>query len=304
MALQPIIAGGDGPRVTVNDLVKAPKAIPVRIIALLENQFLADTVLRDGGSNSSGVITYRESEPLFAPEDVGIREEFGEYPILTDQTGTVKAVTTVDRGFSVLISEKMRRRNQMDRITIQMTRGKNTMLRTWDKALRDALLAACPTMPATAAWDVTGAKIRQDLIEAKKTIIDASVDSQAENYFGFDPNTVIMHTDVAHSILLNEAFDAVNVDDMRHASVKFTGKLPNQIVNLTILTSRSWPTDKVWVGERNTVGFVSDEVALNSTPLYKPNPVIQAWRTDTGREAAIAIDQPKAGLWITGVVTP
>lgn len=299
MALQPIMAAGDGPRIAVNDLVKAPKAVPARVLSMMQNQFLMDSVLRDGGGNSSGVVTFRESEPQFAPEDVGIREEFGEYPILTDQTGTVRAVTTVDRGFSILISEKMRRRNQMDRVNIQMTRGKNTMLRTWEKALRDSL-NACPSMNALAKWDGTGTtpKIRTDLIEAKKVVGDAAIATQADNFLGFDADTMIIHPDDAHDILLDDSFDEINVDDMRHASVKFTGKLPNQIAGLTVLVSRSWTKGRVWVGERKTVGFYSDEVGLNSTPLYKPNPVIQAWRSDTGRESAIGIDQPSAGVWI------
>jgi hypothetical protein len=65
---------------------------------------------------------------------------------------------------------------------------------------------------------------------------------------------------------------------------------------------RSWrlDPDKAILLESKTVGGISDERPLGATPLYEHRPT-ETWRTDVTRMSAVFIDQPKAGLVLTGI---
>lgn len=306
MALKPIVASNDGVQVTVNTLVKNPLVIPKRIIKELQNQFLLDALLRNAGQNSAGVVSYEESTPQLPSGEIGIREEFGVYPVITSVEGEQKVAMSIDRGFAVLVSEEMRRRNRMDRVNLQIQQGKNLMIRVWDGVLRNALLnnAAVPTAAVSKAWTDTTAKIRTDLLDAKYAVSQAVRDDadSDEDYFGYEADTAVMSSSTAQLFLGNDDIEKQYHGNLADQSIRYAGKLPNSIYDLTILVVRSgWPNDKVWIGERKTVGFYSDEVGLNSTPLYQERPSTKTWRSDTGRTSAVGIDQPKAGIVLTGI---
>lgn len=301
MALQPIIAAGDGPRVTVAELVKSPTAIPRRILNLMDQQFIVDALLRQGGSSDSGVWTYHESSPLFLDQNTGIREEFGEYPILTSSEGALKVVISSDRGFSLIISKEMRRKNQMDRVNQMMTQGRNTMTRDWETAFRLALLAsAVPTQAASASWGTTTTKIRYDIYDAQQAVGEAINGAQTNDFLGFTADTMVMSVATKTKIFKNDDFVKVYEGNTSDQSIRFTGKLPQTILGLTPLVSRTWPDTEVLICERNTLGFIGDEEPLQATPLYYREEN-KYWRTDTNRSAAIGIDQPKAAIRITGI---
>lgn len=303
MALQPIVSAQDTPKVTVSTLTKNPLVIPRRIISMMENQFLADSLLRDGGNAPGGAVTFSESTPLFPNGEVGIVEEFGEYPLITSTEGTQRAVFSVRRGFGILISEDMRRRNQMDRVNLQMMQGRNLMVRTFDGVFRSALLTNpnVPTQPATAMWNAVGAKIRFDIAKAKYTVAQAEAsDVQDDNFLGFEADTMVCSPATAELITYNEDFNKVYQDTLANESLIYRGKLPRKVMDLDVLVSRTWPDSQVWVGERKTVGFIADERALMSTPL-REDPDRETWRSNTSRISAVGIDQPKAGVIITGI---
>ena len=51
-----------------------------------------------------------------------------------------------------------------------------------------------------------------------------------------------------------------------------------------------------------TVGGIGDERPLRSTPMYE-DPNRESWRSNTVRQSAIVIDQPKAACLIENVLT-
>jgi len=304
MTLQNIVSAQDGPRVTVATLVKNPLVIPKRIISLLDNQFVMDSLLRPGGDAPGGAIVYSESTPLFPNGQAGIKEEFGEYPIIVSQEGQIRVVTTTNRGFSILISEDMRRRNSMDRVNLQMTQGKNLMIKTWDTVFNTAVLTnpSVPTLPVTVAWNQSGAKIRFDIGQAKQVVTEATSDTQADNFLGFNPNVMVMSPTVANVITYNDEYNAIFQGNIADQNISYVGKLPNQLHDLTVLVSLTFPDDKVLICERNTIGFIANERPLQSTPLYEDQPR-ETWRSDTSRISAVGIDQPQAGVILTGVTS-
>jgi len=303
MALRNIVSAQDGPRVTVNTLVKSPGMVPKRVVRSLQNQFIADTLLRDGGDAPGGVVGFTESDPLFPVGSVGIKEEFGEYPIIYGQEGEPKVATAINRGFSILVSEDMRRRNSMDRVNKQMMQGRNLMIKTWDQVVRDSILlnGSIPTLPATAVWsNNTTARIRTDLLAAKFALEGAVSGGQAENFLGFTADTAVMSRNTANNMLGNDLFASIYTDGLAAQNPKYTGTLPQQVYGLTILVSWTWPDNRVLVCEKNTLGFIADERPLRSTELYPEKRSTEVWRSDTSRISAIGIDQPQAAVLITG----
>jgi hypothetical protein len=314
MALVPIIAAGDGQRITVNSLVKSPLIIPRKILSLMENQFIVDSVLRPGGNTPSGVVQYNESTPLFLDSGSGIREEYGEYRIGTGSDGQLSVVVTTDRGLSIVVSDTERRRNSLDIINLRMTQARNTLLRDWDLAFQASLLgnASIPTYAAGSAdgvtstsayWDLpTTGLPRHDIIRAKYTVKQAIYSAQANNWFAFQPDTMVISSDTAEAMLFSNDLNAQLAPQgpLATENLLYTGKLPNKILDLDVLVSRTWPNDKVLICERNTLGFIADEMPLQATPMYRKEEN-KYWRTDINRQSALGIDQPLAGCIITGV---
>jgi len=304
MALQPIVAAGDGPRVTVDTLVKTPNAIPKRVIQMMDQRFMSDVVLRNGGTNPSGVTTFFESTPLFLDGEPAEKGEFGEYRVLTSSDGQQRVVTGLDRGFSIVISERMRRRNQMDRVSQMMIQGRNTMVRTWDTIFRAAVLnhPGIPTMTIGDNWDTVNGNIRSDIL-AGKTVVSEQTDSlNTSSFLGFNPDTIIMSIATGNMIIGNEKYGTVYRGNIASESLAYKGVLPSQFEGLTPLVSPWWPNDKILICERNTLGFIQDERGLQSTPLYEDKKT-ETWRSDTSRISIVGIDQPKAGVILTGFRT-
>lgn len=299
----PIVSSASGTRVAVSDLIQHPRVIPRRMISMMDQQFVVDAILRDGGDAPGGSVQFEDSPPLYADQDAAVKEEFAEYPIATASTGRVRVAIAENRGLGIVVSEDMRRRNRMDRITQQMTVTRNTLVRTWETAFRSAFTshADVSTFPVSAgAWNTSTAEIRHDIFQAKNVVGTAVAPGTTESYLGFSPDTLIVSADIATAILSNEQFASVYQGDLAAENVQYTGVLPRQIAGLTTLVSRTWPNDTALVLERDTVGFIADERPMQASPL-RYNEDTEAWRSNVSRISALGIDQPKAACFITGV---
>ena len=305
--ITPIVSSRDGARVTVNDLINNPTVIPRRILQIAENQFIADAVLRDAGGNNSGVVEFYQSTPLFADIGATIRTEFGEYQITTTSDGIPSVATTVDRGLSILISDEMRRRNKIDRVNIQMTQVSNTMRRDWDAAFMGLFLsnASVQTFAVATPW-ATSTTIRNDILKAEKLVNNAVTGQQPQNFLNFMADTLIITESSKYDILSSASFNSgtgVYQGNLADENLQYTGKLPQKLLNLDVLVTKSGgplPDGTAIVLERHTVGFISDEEPLQATPLYRQQEKRQ-WRSDTNRASAMGLDQPLAAVILTNV---
>lgn len=304
-----IASSTDGPRVTVAAMIKEPTVIPRRILSLLQNQFIADSVLRRLQPTQSGAYVFEESTPLFAEGDAPVVGEFGEIPVISGREGARRVAVTVKRALGVQVSIEMRNRNNVDRVNTQVKQVKNTFIRTWETAFLNALLnhPDINSMAAGAAWDSATPNIREDLVEGTALIENASLDdAPAEDFFGFSPNTLVIGRNVRDALMLSDDFNKAYVDNKADESVLYTGKLPGRFFNVdSIMVSREMdrlaPKSALLL-ERGTVGGIGDERPLQSTPLYEIKPK-ETWRSDTVRQSAVVIDQPKAACLLTDVLT-
>lgn len=295
-----VVTSFDGPRVTVNDLIKDPLRIPALIIDMSKQGFLADAVLRNGGMNESGVVRYMESTPLYSDTAAEIRAEFGEVAVASNSVGNPLVAFVSERALAITVSDEMRRRSIVDPVTRQLTQVRNTLVKSWDDAFVQAVLAntSVNTYSAALAWAGANVDIRTDINAARKLVDNAQTSQGAE--FSFEADTLIVNKVTKFDLLNSTQFQQPFQGNIADENLKYTGKLPNQIMSLDVVVSPRVPTGKAIVMQRNIAGFISDELPLQATPLYRDEPR-KTWRSDVQRASAIGIDQPKAITVISGV---
>ena len=306
-----IVSVSDGNRLTVSDLVKNPLFIPTKLKELIENQFISEALLRDAGPNPSGVVGYREGDPTFLDDDVQDVAEFGAIPVSSGQLGIPRMAYAVKKALGVRVSKEMIDENDIDAVNKQMTGLKNTFIRANDRGAKTLLQsAAVPTMPVSTAWDATGGKPRTDLARGIEQISTAApAEATSDEYYGFQPDTLVLHPGLLATLMDNDQILKIYNGNVADQSIAYTGAIPGNLMGLTVIQSRTFPIDKALMLERGTVGFYSDTRPLQFTELYPegggPNGgPRETWRSDASHKRAMGLDQPKAALWLTGLVTP
>lgn len=308
-----IYGANAGPRMAVSMMMKNPAFLPRRTLQMTDNEFLTDAVLRPGDPTLSGAVVYFESTPLYSADDPQVMDEFGEIPTTTGSLGIPRVARAVRRALALRVSKTDIDRNSADKVTTQMTQIKNTMVRAWEDALFSALVAnaSVQTLSTDTAWGASGSHIRKDVNAAKFVIKNAASDAAGKQKLGFVADTLIISTlsefDFLNSAEVNTPFQG----NIASESLLYTGKLPSKFLNLDVIVSwrlATYVSNGALVMQRKVVGAISDERPLQATPMYPgggggnggPR---EEFRSDITRSSAIAIDQPLAACFITGVVT-
>lgn len=302
----PVSARGysDGPRVTVNELLKDPLTIPALILDLTRNEFIMDSVLRNGGAAPSGAVRYAESTPLYADDYPEIRAEFGEVPIVPTSLGIPRVVFSHERAMAIMVSDEMRRRQSTDPVTRQLLQVKNTMVYSWNTAFYAAVVAnaSIQTLAVANTWASAAATIRADLAQAQYLVENANIVSPSgvTQWLGFEADTLIINHGTKNTLLQSNTFAAPYVGDIASENLLYTGVLPQKIMNLDVMVSRQVPAGNAIVMQRQRCGFYADELPFVAGPLYRDEPR-KTWRSDTQRAAALGLDQPLSICLLSGV---
>lgn len=314
MTLTQIVSVTDGPRITVNDLVGNPLWIPTKLKELMMNQFISETLFRNAGGNTNGLVGYYQGNPTFLTTDVQDVAEGGEIPIGVGDRGTPIIAVATKRGLGVRITREMRDENRVGAVQDQMSQLVNTFVRADDRVAKALLQSGVPTQAVGSggAWDTTNGDPRLDLALAIQTITEAAPDipsgGSTDEWFGFVPDTIVMHGGLLPVLLSNDNFLKVYQGNIADQSIAYSGAFPARIFGLDVIRSYTFPMDEVLLLQRNVIGFYSDTRPREFTGLYPegngPNGgPTETWRSDATHKRAIALDQPKAGLWITGVTS-
>ena len=306
-----IVSVSDGNRFTVSDLVKQPLFVPTKLKELMENQFISEALLHNAGANPSGVIAYREGDPTFLDQDVQDVAEFGEIPVSSGQLGIPRTAYAVKKALGIRVSKEMIDENDIDAVNKQMTGLRNTFIRANDRMAKTLLQsAAVPTLPVSTAWDAVGGKPRTDIVRAIEQVTTAApAEATADEYYGFQPDTLVVHPALLATLMDNEQILKVYNGNVANESIAYTGAIPGSLLGLSVIQSRTFPVNKALILERGTVGFYSDTRPLQFTALYPEGngPTggpRETWRSDATHKRVMGLDQPKAAIWLTGLVTP
>jgi hypothetical protein len=311
-----IVSVGDGARITVSDIVANPLFVPTKLKELMENQFISEALFRNGGANPAGSVLYREGNPMFLDDEVADVAEFAEIPVSSGRRGIPRTAYATKKGLGVRVSKEMIDENNVGLVNDQMTQLRNTFRRHNDrsvKALFQSVLV--PTLGVAEPWDdATLGKPRTDIATAIEQIATAAPTEleggSTDEFYGFEPDTIVMHYGLLPILMDNDNFMKVYQQNVLSAQAPdYVGALPSTIFGLSVVLSRTFPIDKVLILERGTVGFYSDTRPLQFTALYPegngPNGgPTESYRSDATHKRALAVDQPKAALWLTGVTTP
>lgn len=300
----PAYSSLDGPRITVDALLKDPLVIPALILDMVQNEFIVDAVLRSGGMAPSGAVRYQESTPMYADDSPEIRAEFGEVPVVPTSVGIPRVVFAHERAMAIMVSDEMRRRQAIDPVTRQLTQVKNTMVYSWNAAFYSAVIAnaGIQTLAVSNAWASSNATIRGDIANAVYLVENASITSSLGvlQYLGFEADTMIINHGTKNTLLQSSSFAAPYIGDIASENLQYTGVLPNKIFNLDVMVSRQVPAGNAIVMQRNRCGFIADELPFVASPLYR-NEERKSSRSDVQRASAIGLDQPLSIVLLSGV---
>jgi hypothetical protein len=286
--------------VTVNALVKNPLVIPERIISVLDNQFVMDTVLRNAGNATGGAVQFRVSSGLFADYSSEIVAEGAEIPLVPVTRGVPDSARVQKRALGVEITREMINRNDIGAVNNSITRLRNTIIRDIDSAFVTVLRnGVSQTRAATAVWaTATAAQIRGDLIAAKKLVTNSQAPSttSGQEYMGFEPDTIVFNPNTRDDLLGNANFLQLFLGTTAATNVT---ALPEQILGLRPEVTWGVPNGEAWVMQSKVVGGYADEIPLEATALYYWEPR-QVYRSDTTRSTVGFIDEPLAAARVTG----
>lgn len=287
-----------GSQLKVNDFIKQPTLVQSVMTNMMNKQFIADALLRQAPGAAGGVVKFHEDESLFA-QGIEIIAEYGEIPVAKGQDGTPRAVFTRKGGGALVISEEMRTRNSIDLVNKRLRQIRNAMVKFWDDAFMQAVFTSTmPTMAVPLAWTDTTAKVRFDLAKAGEVVL-GQTDSNG-NEFAFTPDTLVVHPLRASALAYNDDVAKVFQGNIANLNPLYTGDTGRDLLGYRLLKSFRVPVNKAILLERKTVGFISDERPLRTTPMYEQRER-ESHRADTTRMSAVGIDAPKAGVILTGV---
>lgn len=302
MAALPTITSQDGPKITINAYLKDPLLVPTVVIDMMDQGFLADSILRRAGAADAGVIRFSESTPIYADSAVRIRAEMAEVPIAMGSLGSPNVAYTEDRSLSVVITDEDKRRSNIDKLAVRMMQVKNSLIQAWDGTFVSKVLsnASVNTFTAAGVWSGASYDIRNDILSAAK-LIDTAVDAQGST-FGFQADTLVVNKNTKYDLLRSTQFQTPYVGNIASENLKYTGVLPQKLLDfdVTVVPTSILPNGTAILLQRNVTGFIADEIPLNATALYREEPK-KLWRADVQRVSAIGIDQPKSACVITGI---
>lgn len=302
MAPIPWVTSQSGVRITVNDWLKDPTTIPAYILSILDQGFLADAVLRPGGSAPSGVVRYDETTPLYSDSIIENRAEGAEIPVGSVSRGVPNVAYTQDKAIRLIITEEMRRRDAIDQFSRAITQITNTMIRTYDDMFVAAVLnnSNIQSQAASAVWGTTTTDIRGDILAAAQKI-EGAQDGQGSE-LGYEADTLIVNRNTKFDIITSDQFNKVYQygGNLTDENLMYTGKLPVKILQYDVLFSPRVPANTAILLQRNQCGFICDEVPLRTMDMVEDRNRL-SWSSIVQRASAVGIDQPKSVCKITGV---
>lgn len=242
-----------GDTVTINRFLNSPTLVARRLRTLLEQRYIADTLLTGRFTVSGGAVTYETGESIFTPDNPLAVAPGMEYPLTNPATGAASIAKTVKWGQDALVTDESIKRRQMDPVNRALTKLANQNVAYVDSVALSAIsTAVTATVGATAAWTTaTAAQILGDVAQVKASILALNQ--------GYDPDTVVV-SDAAWAYAMT-AFVASGYVPRETASSNpaMTGEFPT-ILGMRWLASPNLPTaGTALVLDSQQLGGMADE---------------------------------------------
>lgn len=313
MAVQTVTHSYDGPKWTVNDLIKNPTFVPNQIAKSVKDTNIADQLLRTGPTAIGGAVAYETTLALYAGSEGEIVAEYAEYPMTDAPMRTRMTAGTTKKGLGFRFSEEMRTRNDVGRVQDVMQMVRDTLIAGKDKAYINAVLGntsvqsfAASSAATTDGWyatDPTVSKIKYDIARAMFKITSQGVSgAQYSEKLGYRANTLVCHPQL--SAMLIQSPEVAGMFQPAAAptakTVVFEGMYPTKFLTLDVFESWRCPQDTVIVCQRKAMGFISNEWVLKGTPL-KFDESTDTYTSYFKYRDLVVVDNPLAVCKITNV---
>ncbi|MGN0095047.1 MAG: hypothetical protein ACI38U_03185 [Corynebacterium sp.] len=303
---QLITSAYDGVEITVDEMMADPTFIPQRIVDNLDGAFMEDLFFRQAESNK-GTVAFREAAGEYLADDAEEIAEYGEIPVSTPEYGELKAAFGIKSGEAIRVSWEQRNENKVDVVNKSISTLQKTMIRHGVNAVIGVFTSASvPELQASAPW--TGGTPDKDVLDGIELVQGAHEEGDETRVFDYDPDTILLHPQSLTKLLRNEQVQKYYIGNMANENPVFKGLTTTQLFGqLQVATSRLISKDAAYIFEKGAAGFKSDTMPLTATPMYSEGGESQiggptmSWRSDLVRKRAIAVDNPKSVLKITGI---
>lgn len=310
-----ITSAYDGPKLTVSEMLEDPTFIPQRVVDGMQGQFLEDLFFRQAESNK-GVVAFREAAGQYLADDAEEIAEFGEIPVSVPELGPLRAAYGIKSGEAIRISYEMRNENKVDQVNRHIQALEKTMIRHGIQATLGVFKSAkVQELQVSSQW--TGGDPVKDVFDAVELVQSAHEDDDLNRQFDYEPNTILLHPASYTKLVRNEQMQKYYIGNAALDNPIFLDQNGDSIFGglrntelfgtLRVATSRLIEKGTAYVFEAQGVGFKSDTMPLTATPMYSEGGDTQlggptmSWRSDLVRKRAIAVDNPKAIVKLTGI---
>ena len=310
-----ITSAYDGPKLTVSEMLEDPTFIPQRVVDGMQGQFLEDLFFRQA-ENNKGVVAFREAAGQYLADDAEEIAEFGEIPVSAPELGPLRAAYGIKSGEAIRISYEMRNENKVDQVNRHIQALEKTMIRHGIQATLGVFKSAkVQELQVSSQW--TGGDPVKDVFDAVELVQSAHEDDDLNRQFDYEPNTILLHPASYTKLVRNEQMQKYYIGNAALDNPIFLDQNGDSIFGglrntelfgtLRVATSRLIEQGTAYVFEAQGVGFKSDTMPLTATPMYSEGGDSQlggptmSWRSDIVRKRAIAVDNPKAIVKLTGI---
>lgn len=295
----------DGPKWTVNDLIKKPTMVPNIVRDFVRDSDISEWLLRNGPTAAGGAVVFEEHLALYPSPNLGeVVAEFAEIPGVETPMRTLITRATTKRGLHLKFSDEMVSRNDVGRVQDEIRMVRNAMVRTKENVFFNAISTNTETIDVVGgAWTGLDTTIRSDIAEAMYMIASQEpLNAVDEEKLGYEADTLIIHPAYESLFIDNDEINRIFAGSpLASEQLRYTGKMPKKFMSLDVMKSWRCPLATPIVCQRKAMGFISNEWPLRGTPL-RHDEDNQTWRTNFSYRDLVAIDNPKAVALIT--VTP
>ena len=284
-----------GTQVTVDFLLNNPTRVTRVIADLVMRNFFLDRVFATGGDVQGGAVLYDQPTYLdvYTNRDVEQISPGNEFPILTGVRVAPLVAVVQKFGGKFPVTDEARRRNNIGRVTNQMRRVANTIVRKMNQrgiAEMNAVVAATSRTFTSISWGTATTQSLTTATPASRPLATlAAARHEAEmNEAGYVYDTMIIHPDQMQQLVevygtnLDQALSANGIEDLIATPRATTG------------------TALIMVGQG--VGELRLEEPLNTVTEYEGAPELrqQTW-IQTSVNPVLYVTDPYAIIQATGL---
>lgn len=290
-----------GDVLSISRFLNSPTAIARRLRTLLEQRYIADTLLQGRFQVSGGAVVYETGETIFTTDNPSAVAPGSEYRLTTLGTGTAQVAKTVKWGQDAVVTDEAIKRQNLDPVNRALLKLANQNVKFIDGIALAAISSAVTNnTAAAAAWTTaTAAQILNDVAQAKASIL-------AQNN-GYEPDTVVL-TDAAWANAYAK-LTAAGFLPRENGNTAVTGEFP-VIAGLRWLPTPNLPTaGQVLVLDSSVLGGMADEDLGGGYAQVLPGVETKSirddykdeWRLRARRVTVPVVIEPAAAWKITGV---